>query len=456
MPHPRPITYDNCDVCQRLVAEGLPKPIIGNFIPQRSLNDINNSRFHNWYFFTLGYSPAFVDYIVKSKNITKNDVILDPFVGSGTTIVESKLQGIPSIGIDANDFLAFASSVKTRWDLDLNEVKITRKKILNSLETKMASIPSIGEQKKLFDFTEKVLNDINFNGPIQQLIDRRYISKLPLHKCLLILSEIDEIEDIHIKNFYNLALYSILVPASNVRYGPGFGIGPIKQDVDVLGLFMKKTTRMISDLASINIEEAQVPSKVLLGDSRMVSKLLQNSKVDYVITSPPYPGDHEYTRHTRIELQLSGMAKDKKEQRLIKERMVRSSTRAIYKGDNETSKILKFAEIRDIMEKIDQRVKETNGTSGFEKLYSRLVGEYFGGMYEFLKELKNIISEGGIASLLVGDSHAFKMVHIETARLLGELAIDVGFSSYDIELWWNKRSTSHSFCLPENILNIHN
>jgi len=302
----------------------------------------------------------------------------------------------------------------------------------------------------------KVLNDINFNGSIQQLIDRRYISKLPLHKCLLILSEINEIEDISIKNFYNLALYSILVPASNVRYGPGFGIGPIKQDVDVLGLFMKKTTRMISDLASINIEEAQVPSKVLLGDSRMVSKLLQNSKVDYVITSPPYPGDHEYTRHTRIELQLSGMAKDKKEQRLIKERMVRSSTRAIYKGDNETSKILKFAEIRDIMEKIDQRVKETNGTSGFEKLYSRLVGEYFGGMYEFLKELKNIISKGGIASLLVGDSHAFKMVHIETARLLGELAIDVGFSSYDIELWWNKRSTSHSFCLPENILNIHN
>jgi len=129
MPHPHPITYDNCDVCQRLVAEGLPKPIIGNFIPQRSLNDINNSRFHNWYFFTLGYSPAFVDYIIKSKNITKNDVILDPFVGSGTTVVESKLQGIPSIGIDANDFLAFASSVKTRWDLDLNEVKITKKTI---------------------------------------------------------------------------------------------------------------------------------------------------------------------------------------------------------------------------------------------------------------------------------------------------------------------------------------
>jgi len=456
MPHPRPITYDKCDVCQKLVANGLPKPIIGNFIPQRSLNDINNSRFHNWYFFTLGYSPAFVDYIIKSKNISKDDVILDPFVGSGTTVVESKLQGIPSIGIDANDFLAFASLVKTRWDLDLNQIKIIKKNLLNSLEPKMASIPTIGEQKKLFDFTEQVFNNIDIDGPIQQLIDRRYMSKLPLHKSLLILSEIEGIDNQNIKDFYKLALYSILVPASNVRYGPGFGIGPIKQDVDVLGLFLKKTSRMISDLESISINDAQVPSKVILGDSRRLSKVLKNTKVDYVITSPPYPGDHEYTRHTRLELQLSGMAKDKKGQRLIKERMVRSSTRAIYKVDNETSKVLKFAEIRDIMEKIDQRVKETNGTSGFEKLYSKLAGEYFGGMYEFLMELKKILSNGGIASLLVGDSHAFKMVHIETARLLGDLAIDVGFSSYDIELWWNKRSTSHSFCLPENILNIHN
>jgi hypothetical protein len=44
--------------------------------------------------------------------------VLDPFCGTGTTLVECKKQGIPSVGIEANPVLAFASQVKDDWTAD--------------------------------------------------------------------------------------------------------------------------------------------------------------------------------------------------------------------------------------------------------------------------------------------------------------------------------------------------
>lgn len=457
MPHPKPITYKECEVCQKLMAKGLPKSIVGNYIPQKSLKDINSSKFHNWYFFTLGYSPKFVQYVIESKKISGNDIVLDPFVGSGTTVIEAKLRRIQSIGIDANDFMVFATSTKTNWDLDLNVIRKEQKRILNSVGEKISAIATVGNQKTLFHLPDQISDDrIETDEALNELINRRYISKRPLLKVLTLLSEIEQIEEPDERNFFKLALLSILVPISNVRYGPGFGIGSVKEDCDVAGFFKNKITRMISDLTSIDGIDTKTPAKVILGDSRKLSQLIQNTKIDHMITSPPYPGDHEYTRHTRLELIISGIAKSKEDHRLIKERMIRGSTRNIYKKDTETKNIMKFSEIVDIMNEIDGRVKETKGSSGFEKLYFRVVGEYFGGMYKFLKELKRVMRSKGTAAFLVGDSHAFKMVHIETARLLGELALDVGFSNYNTELWWNKRSTAHSFCLPEYILNLTN
>jgi len=455
MPHPRPITYDKCEVCESLREKGFPKPIVGQFIPQATINDIKSARFHNWYFFTLGYSPQFVDYVIKKKKIAKNQRILDPFLGSGTTIVEAKSQTIPSVGIDANDFMVFASKVKTNWDLDTKNLETIRKIIIQNSNKKIARLSSSGNQRIIDNFIEQIkIYEPELTEELVDLIERRYISKKPLEKVIIIQEELESISDQEMKDFFSLALYSILVPASNVKFGPGFGIGPIKNDSEVIDLYRKKTLKMIEDLEFSTTKQKKTPTEVYLGDSRRLTEMLDEDSIDHMITSPPYPGDHEYTRHTRLELVISGMAKSKLEIRGIKDRMVRCSTRSVYKTDDESKEIKKFPQIIEIMKHIDRRVIETNGTSGFEKLYSKVVGEYFGGMYRFLKELNQVLCPSGTAAFLVGDSHAFKMKHIETAKLLAEMAKEIGFSSYDLELWWNKRSTSHSFFLPEYILNL--
>jgi hypothetical protein len=46
--------------------------------------------------------------------------VLDPFCGTGTTIVECKKLGIPSVGVEANPMAHLASQLKADWTPDPN------------------------------------------------------------------------------------------------------------------------------------------------------------------------------------------------------------------------------------------------------------------------------------------------------------------------------------------------
>ena len=72
--------------------------------------------FHDWYRFVLSYPPHLVRQYLNEFELRENDLVLDPFCGTGTTVVEAKLFGIPSVGLEANRFAAFAGSVKSYSD----------------------------------------------------------------------------------------------------------------------------------------------------------------------------------------------------------------------------------------------------------------------------------------------------------------------------------------------------
>lgn len=74
--------------------------------------------FHDWYRFVLSFPPHLVRKYLNEFEVTSDDLVLDPFCGTGTTVVEAKLRGIPSVGLEANRFAAFAGSVKVEWDID--------------------------------------------------------------------------------------------------------------------------------------------------------------------------------------------------------------------------------------------------------------------------------------------------------------------------------------------------
>jgi hypothetical protein len=77
-----------------------------------------DSAAHEWYRFVLSYPPHLVRHYLERFGAGEHSLVLDPFCGTGTTLVECKKHGIPSFGVEAHPMTCFASQVKTDWRPD--------------------------------------------------------------------------------------------------------------------------------------------------------------------------------------------------------------------------------------------------------------------------------------------------------------------------------------------------
>ena len=234
-----------------------------------AIQQLEDARVHDWYRFVLAYPDHLVSEMMNRFNVGRRHTVLDPFVGMGTTLVECKERGVNSVGIDANPVAAFATQVKTTWDIDLAE----------------------------FDIREK------------------------------------------------------------------------------------------SDL------------------------------------------------------------------RQMKKKMMRSHTRNIYVADNDSDYVADVPEIQAVAQEIERRRIERGATSGFERLYHRVVTEYFGGMYRVLEQLQQVMSPGGKLALVVGDQMSYFRVPVRTAKLLSLVARrKLGYAEVETLVWRTRRATATKMNVEEHIL----
>src|SRR5438132_2687537 len=61
-----------------------------------------DSSIHEWYRFILSFPPHLVREYLAKFGVTKKQRVLDPFCGTGTTLVECKKLGIQSVGVEAH------------------------------------------------------------------------------------------------------------------------------------------------------------------------------------------------------------------------------------------------------------------------------------------------------------------------------------------------------------------
>ena len=73
---------------------------------------------HDWYRFVLSFPPHLVEKYIANFGLQPQQALLDPFCGTGTTLVAAKMLGLRSIGIEANPMAHFASKVKVDWNVD--------------------------------------------------------------------------------------------------------------------------------------------------------------------------------------------------------------------------------------------------------------------------------------------------------------------------------------------------
>jgi hypothetical protein len=100
-----------------------------------------------------------------------------------------------------------------------------------------------------------------------------------------------------------------------------------------------------------------------------------------------------------------------------------------------------FESIRRVCDAIEARRKELRKTSGFEKLYHKVVSHYFGGMRRHFRSLRQKLRPGSRLAYVVGDQLSFLMVPVRTASLLGEVAEAEGFKVIGCDLWRERVGT---------------
>lgn len=406
--------------------------------------------FHDWYRFILSFPPHLVRDYIRDFKLRKNQVILDPFCGTGTTLVAAKCDGMQGVGIEGNPVAQLASSVKTDWDLDPNELR-SRSRDTADRARRILRKNGIDDDEPFAGDISKV--PLRTLGPDREkLLIKNSISPIPLHKTLIVL---DCLKKQNGQRHYRHALLALanalVVTISNLRFGPEVGVGRPKKDVSVIRSWLAEIDNMADDLALV-YGQSHPNSHVFLADAREVDCLVDPGSVDAVITSPPYPNEKDYTRTTRLESVLLGFISSRDELRAFKKGLVRSNTRGVYKGDEDDKWVADHREVKRVADAIERRRIRLGKTSGFERLYQKVTRLYFGGMARHLAGLRAVLRPGAQLAYVVGDQASYLRVMIRTGHLLGDIAQALGYELVRTDLFRTRFATATKEQLREEVV----
>ncbi|MFD2246658.1 DNA methyltransferase [Pontibacter ruber] len=205
--------------------------------------------------------------VLQTLPIPKDTIVLDPFCGSGVTLVEAQRAGFESVGVDLNPIACLLSRVKVN-KLDKGFLQSAKEVISRCLAHEgVVAVPLIPNLNHWF------------RGDVQEAIT-------------IIIKEIDRLENQNIQDALRFCLSSIIVKVSNQESDTRYAaIEKAYGKSDVFDLFDKAVKKLAKAKKGLN---PLAKSSVLNKNSLTLNTNDFGKKVGLVITSPPYPNAYEY------------------------------------------------------------------------------------------------------------------------------------------------------------------
>lgn len=378
---------------------------------------------HRWYYYKEGFSPNFVAKAIESSGITKNDLIIDPFNGSGTTTLSSALLGYNSIGVEVNPFTSFLSSVKVK-NLDI--------KSLHEESAKMIARSQKGANSDLIGYST-----FTYKPGLEKWLFNRNILKAFEGGW----QYANSVKNIDIKHVLKLALITSAMENCNavkdgkcLRYRETWKDYQINQDTFIESI--KDKLQIIED--DVISHPISVKSKIITNDIRNVLKS-KNGFRDFklCITSPPYLNTFDYTDIYRPELFLGKFVNDNDELYNLRLKTVRSHVQAKWK----MPKLDDFGSI--YVESINHVLK--NKDALMSKDIPLMIQAYFEDIFKILQGLLDRAANDAQVWLVVSNS-AYANKEIPVDLIIGDIATKAGWYLKEIGVlrYVEKRRTKYS------------
>ena len=256
---------------------------------------------HNFCWYPGRFIPIIPSHLIQSLS-RPGETILDPYCGSGTTILEALKLGRNAIGVDLNPIATFIASVKVavlqRKGIDLTilkEVYCNIKKLQNSLEPNLFK----QDRKSLLDeVLEENIPNIDEN--------RKWYHPFTLKMLGYIYSQIINIENTCTRNLMKVFFISILMHATgheNKKPYTYYADNCKPRNVlykNALAIFNNKLNKFINEYAT-NEEQINCVGHIITGDVREITNLLiDHPRIDLIVTSPPYLSVTDYITAYRL------------------------------------------------------------------------------------------------------------------------------------------------------------
>jgi DNA modification methylase len=275
------------------------------------------------------FIPQLVEWFL-SKYFQENDLILDPFMGSGTTLIQGNELGMNTIGIDISKFNCRIANVKTqKYDLKKakQEILETEKRLvkfsnrlISNKESQLKLFPEVKMQKLKQSLLSGVKSDylkswFAERTLLEMLYYRRLITEFDYQDLLTVLLSRS------VRSSRLVPHYDLATPKKPIEVGKEYwcrkhnrNCKPIEELLKKIHLYSMDTVRRLEKFDELRSNKY---IKIIQGDSRLInikeeikSTLIKNKRIDGIFTSPPYVGQIDYHDQHIYAYELFGIKRN--------------------------------------------------------------------------------------------------------------------------------------------------